>query len=96
MVTGDQHAIAVETSKRLGLGTNIMEGAELMGGAMDDRLASHVSAADVALAGSGRWEWAPFVDRSLGGQQELMGWAVTEAEGLRVGVGAGVGAHGAA
>jgi hypothetical protein len=94
MVTGDQHAIAVETSKRLGLGTNIMEGAELMGGAMDDRLASHVSAADAALAGSGRWEWAPHVDRLLGGQQELMGWAVTEAEGLCVGVGAGVGAHG--
>ncbi|KAI3423925.1 hypothetical protein D9Q98_009759 [Chlorella vulgaris] len=32
MVTGDQHAIAVETSRRLGLGTDIMEGAELMGG----------------------------------------------------------------
>lgn len=32
MVTGDQHAIAVETSRRLGLGTNIMEGAELMAG----------------------------------------------------------------
>lgn len=30
MVTGDQHAIAVETSKRLGLGTNIMEGASLL------------------------------------------------------------------
>ena len=30
MVTGDQHAIAVETSKRLGLGTNILEGAALM------------------------------------------------------------------
>lgn len=30
MVTGDQHAIAVETSRRLGLGTNIMEGAELL------------------------------------------------------------------
>ena len=57
MVTGDQHAIAVETSKRLGLGTNIMEGAELMGGSMDDRLASHVSPADVALAGCGRWIW---------------------------------------
>lgn len=30
MVTGDQHAIAVETSRRLGMGTNIMEGAELL------------------------------------------------------------------
>lgn len=30
MVTGDQLAIAEETSKRLGLGTNIMEGAELL------------------------------------------------------------------
>jgi H+-transporting ATPase len=30
MVTGDQYAIAVETCKRLGLGTNIMEGSELM------------------------------------------------------------------
>lgn len=30
MVTGDQLAIAVETSRRLGLGTNIMEGKELM------------------------------------------------------------------
>ena len=27
---GDQHMIAVETCKRLGLGTNIMEGSELM------------------------------------------------------------------
>ena len=32
MVTGDQHAIAVETSRRLGMGTNIMEGAELLQG----------------------------------------------------------------
>ena len=31
MVTGDQYAIAVETSKRLGLGTNIMDGSELLG-----------------------------------------------------------------
>lgn len=30
MVTGDQLAIAIETSRRLGLGTNIMEGKELM------------------------------------------------------------------
>lgn len=30
MVTGDQHAIAVETSRRLGLGTDIMDGKELM------------------------------------------------------------------
>ena len=30
MVTGDQYAIAVETSKRLGLGTNIMDGSELL------------------------------------------------------------------
>lgn len=31
MVTGDQLAIAIETSRRLGLGVNIMEGKELMG-----------------------------------------------------------------
>lgn len=31
MVTGDQLAIAVETSRRLGLGTDMMEGKELMG-----------------------------------------------------------------
>lgn len=30
MVTGDQHAIAVETSRRLGLGTEIMEGKDLV------------------------------------------------------------------
>ena len=30
MVTGDQLAIAVETSRRLGLGTDIMDGKELM------------------------------------------------------------------
>ena len=30
MVTGDQHAIAVETSRRLGLGTHIMDGKALM------------------------------------------------------------------
>lgn len=32
MVTGDQLAIAIETSRRLGMGTNIMEGKELMAG----------------------------------------------------------------
>ncbi len=37
MVTGDQLAIAVETSRRLGLGTNIMEGKELMEGHFDER-----------------------------------------------------------
>ncbi|GAQ86610.1 h+ ATPase [Klebsormidium nitens] len=31
MVTGDQLAIAIETSRRLGLGTDMMEGKELMG-----------------------------------------------------------------
>lgn len=36
MVTGDQLAIAVETSRRLGLGTNIMEGKELMEGQFDE------------------------------------------------------------
>ena len=36
MVTGDQRLIAVETSRRLGLGTNIMEGAELMQGEITD------------------------------------------------------------
>ena len=30
MVTGDQQAIAVETSRRLGLGSDIMEGKDLM------------------------------------------------------------------
>lgn len=30
MVTGDQRLIAIETSRRLGLGTNIMEGTDLM------------------------------------------------------------------
>lgn len=32
MVTGDQHAIAVETCRRLGMGTGIMEGSDLMRG----------------------------------------------------------------
>ena len=32
MVTGDQRLIAVETCRRLGMGTNIMEGSELMAG----------------------------------------------------------------
>lgn len=31
MVTGDQHAIAVETCRRLGMGDEIMEGKDLMG-----------------------------------------------------------------
>ena len=43
MVTGDQLAIAVETSRRLGLGTNIMEGAELAGGGISAELAHHVN-----------------------------------------------------
>jgi H+-transporting ATPase len=44
MVTGDQLAIAVETSKRLGLGTNIMEGKALMAGAtLNDELATQVN-----------------------------------------------------
>ena len=30
MVTGDQKLIAIETCRRLGMGTNIMEGSELM------------------------------------------------------------------
>ncbi|BDA48222.1 Plasma membrane ATPase 1 [Coccomyxa sp. Obi] len=37
MVTGDQLAIAVETSRRLGLGANIMEGKELMEGHFDKK-----------------------------------------------------------
>ncbi len=32
MVTGDQRLIAIETCRRLGMGTNIMEGSELMAG----------------------------------------------------------------
>lgn len=47
MVTGDQHAIAVETCRRLGLGTEIMEGAELMGG-----LASNAQLAEKVWGGS--------------------------------------------
>lgn len=44
MVTGDQLAIAVETSRRLGLGTNIMEGKQLMAGAtLNDELATQVN-----------------------------------------------------
>jgi hypothetical protein len=49
-VTGDQHAIAVETSRRLGLGTDIMDGSELMGleGAkgIDAELAARVDRVD--------------------------------------------------
>lgn len=44
MVTGDQHAIAVETSKRLGLGTNIMEGAKLLEDDDFEKLCIEVSA----------------------------------------------------
>ena len=36
MVTGDQLAIAVETCKRLGMGSNIMEGKELMSNPSED------------------------------------------------------------
>ena len=36
MVTGDQHGIAVETCRRLGLGTNIMEGEQLLGAKASD------------------------------------------------------------
>lgn len=36
MVTGDQRLIAVETCRRLGMGTNIMEGANLMQGDCTD------------------------------------------------------------
>lgn len=44
MVTGDQLAIAVETSRRLGLGTNIMEGKALMAGdSINDELATQVN-----------------------------------------------------
>lgn len=47
MVTGDQYAIAVETSRRLGLGTNIMEGEELLGNKASDKdFAKHVEAMD--------------------------------------------------
>ena len=47
MVTGDQYAIAVETSRRLGLGTNIMEGEELLGSkATNMEFAKHVEAMD--------------------------------------------------
>lgn len=47
MVTGDQYAIAVETSRRLGLGTNIMEGEELLGAkATNMEFAKHVEAMD--------------------------------------------------
>lgn len=43
MVTGDQRLIAVETCRRLGMGTNIMEGANLMeGDCTDADLASKV------------------------------------------------------
>lgn len=54
MVTGDQLAIAVETSKRLGLGTNIMEGKALMAGAtLNDELATQVN--QVGLASGAQW-----------------------------------------
>lgn len=47
MVTGDQYAIAVETSRRLGLGTNIMEGKELLSSkATNLEFAKHVEAMD--------------------------------------------------
>jgi hypothetical protein len=46
MVTGDQHAIAVETSRRLGLGTDIMEGAELLQGQPDGALGDKVNLVD--------------------------------------------------
>eukprot|EP00887_Chlorella_sp_A99_P007731 scaffold20.g7731.t1 len=47
MVTGDQHAIAVETCKRLGMGHNIVEGKELMGKAdINEALIARVSEAD--------------------------------------------------
>ena len=47
MVTGDQHAIAVETSRRLGLGVNIMDGAELLSAKATNReFAQHVEAMD--------------------------------------------------
>ena len=47
MVTGDQYAIAVETSRRLGLGTNIMEGEELLSSkATNMEFAKHVEAMD--------------------------------------------------
>ena len=36
MVTGDQRLIAVETCRRLGMGTNIMEGSNLMQGDCTD------------------------------------------------------------
>ena len=47
MVTGDQRLIAIETCRRLGMGTNIMEGSELTAGsagAMD--LATKVTEVD--------------------------------------------------
>ena len=37
MVTGDQHAIAVETCKRLGMGSDIMHGEDLL----KSKLADH-------------------------------------------------------
>lgn len=47
MVTGDQYAIAVETSRRLGLGTHIMEGDELLSSkASNMEFAKHVEAMD--------------------------------------------------
>lgn len=47
MVTGDQHAIAVETARRLGMGTNILEGTEIAEAAgLDQALIERVQAAD--------------------------------------------------
>jgi hypothetical protein len=55
MVTGDQHAIAVETSRRLGLGTEIMEGSELMGGnATNESLIAKVGLVLVSCCLQGR------------------------------------------
>lgn len=57
MVTGDQHAIAVETCRRLGLGTDIMEGAELMAGEEGTK----GSAASAQLAAKARTPGQPCV-----------------------------------
>lgn len=47
MVTGDQRLIAIETCRRLGMGTNIMEGCELMAGnAAAKDLAAQVTEVD--------------------------------------------------
>ena len=44
MVTGDQLAIGIETSRRLGLGVNMMEGKELMGSDTDGPLSAELIA----------------------------------------------------